>query len=250
MSLILEALRKSEAERRRGHMPDLHAELPPAPARTTAATPWHWRIALAAAALLALAAWWATSASRSRETAAVAQPTASVVAAPPALPRVPHLQATPRSQQPSVPAKPTPAPADDAGKTAPATPAVAKAVAPETLDRPARVDPAPATTETPRPPTHFVTTQSVATAALPTPPAGADVAPMQLSDLAPEARKALPPLRLSMHLWNDDPSRRFVILDGERLAEGDRIGNLVVTAIVRDGVLLDWNGRALKVPLR
>jgi general secretion pathway protein B len=245
MSLILEALRKSEAERRRGHMPDLHAELPPAPARTAPATPWPWRIAVAAAALLALAAWVATSALRSRETAAVAQPAASVVAAPPALPRVSHLQAMPRSQQPSAPAKPTPALADDAGKTVPVTPAMAKAVAPETLDRPARVDPGPATTEAPR-----ATRQSATTAALPPPPAGADVAPMQLSDLAPEARKALPPLRLSMHLWNDDPSRRFVILDGERLAEGDRIGNLVVTAIVRDGVLLDWNGRALKVPLR
>ena len=30
MSLILEALRKSEAERRRGQVPGLHAELPPA----------------------------------------------------------------------------------------------------------------------------------------------------------------------------------------------------------------------------
>ena len=250
MSLILEALRKSEAERRRGHMPDLHAELPPAPARAATATPWHWRIAVAAAALLALAAWLATSALRSREAAIAAQPTASAGAAAPALPRVSHLRPMPLSQRPSAQAKPAPARADDAGMTAPVTPVVAKAAPPETQERPARADPAAATTETPRPATQSVTTQSVTTAALPPPPAGADVAPMQLSDLAPEARKALPPLRLSMHLWNDDPSRRFVILDGERLAEGDRIGNLVVTAIVRDGVLLDWNGRALKVPLR
>ncbi|HSR64706.1 MAG TPA: general secretion pathway protein GspB, partial [Xanthomonadaceae bacterium] len=73
---------------------------------------------------------------------------------------------------------------------------------------------------------------------------------LQLSDLAADERKTLPPLKLSMHLWNDDPARRFVILDGYRLGEGDRIGGLVVTAILRDGVLLDWNGRALKVPLR
>lgn len=92
--------------------------------------------------------------------------------------------------------------------------------------------------------------QPMAASAQPPPTRDSDSAPLQLADLAPQERKALPPLRLSMHLWNDDPSRRFVILDGNRLGEGDRLGNLVVTAIVHDGVLLDWNGRALKVPLR
>ena len=47
-------------------------------------------------------------------------------------------------------------------------------------------------------------------------------------------------------MWNDDPSQRFVILDGDRLREGDRIGDAVVTAITRDGVVLDWNGQAVE----
>ena len=245
MSLILEALRKSEAERRRGHMPDLHAELPPVPARAATATPWRWRVALAAAALLALAAWWTTPALRSRENVAATQPSATVVAAAPALPRVSRLQPMPPSQRPSVQAKPSAASTADAGDTSPAARIAAKAAPSGEEDHRARADATAAPAETPRP-----TAQSTTATPLPPPAAGADVAPMQLSDLAPQARKALPPLRLSMHLWNDDPSRRFVILDGERLAEGDRIGNLVVTTIVRDGVLLDWNGRALKVPLR
>jgi general secretion pathway protein B len=48
MSLILDALRKSEAERRRGQSPDLYAELPP-PSRRAAKRmlPWQW-LALAA----------------------------------------------------------------------------------------------------------------------------------------------------------------------------------------------------------
>lgn len=72
---------------------------------------------------------------------------------------------------------------------------------------------------------------------------------MQLSDLSADERKALPPLKLSMHMWNDDPAQRFVILDGNRLREGDRIGNAVITAITADGVILDWNGRRLKLPI-
>ena len=51
-------------------------------------------------------------------------------------------------------------------------------------------------------------------------------------------------------MWNEDPSQRFVILDGDRLREGDRIGDAVVSAITRDGVVLDWNGRRLTLPIR
>ena len=58
MSLILEALRKSEAERRRGSAPDVAMELPPATARRARATPaWMLPVGLLAAIAL-LAAWW------------------------------------------------------------------------------------------------------------------------------------------------------------------------------------------------
>lgn len=72
---------------------------------------------------------------------------------------------------------------------------------------------------------------------------------MQLSDLSVEERKALPPLKLSMHMWNDDATQRFVILDGNRLREGDRVGNAVITAITSDGIVLEWNGRRIKLPM-
>jgi general secretion pathway protein B len=53
-----------------------------------------------------------------------------------------------------------------------------------------------------------------------------------------------------MHMWNDVPAQRFVIIDGNRLGIGARIGTLTVADIVSDGVVLDWNGRLLKLPLR
>ncbi|MFN7184523.1 MAG: hypothetical protein ACK4MZ_10145, partial [Thermomonas haemolytica] len=59
MSLILEALRKSEAERRRGSTPDVAMELPPVPAARVRATP-AWVLPASAIAIVALLAglWW------------------------------------------------------------------------------------------------------------------------------------------------------------------------------------------------
>ena len=52
-----------------------------------------------------------------------------------------------------------------------------------------------------------------------------------------------------MHMWNEAADRRFVILDGRRIAEGDRVGAARVAEIRRDGVILDWNGQRLELPL-
>jgi len=72
---------------------------------------------------------------------------------------------------------------------------------------------------------------------------------LTLQDLDPDTRSALPPLRLSMHLWNEVPAQRFVILDGQRLIEGDRVGEASIVRIERDGVLLEWQGRGLRIPV-
>ena len=73
---------------------------------------------------------------------------------------------------------------------------------------------------------------------------------LRVADLGSGERSQLPPLKLSMHMWDPVPAQRFVIIDGTRLAIGDRIGDLAVADIVSDGVVLDWNGRLLKLPLR
>jgi general secretion pathway protein B len=88
------------------------------------------------------------------------------------------------------------------------------------------------------------------TPAQPASPANTIDDTIALSDLSIGERKALPPLKLSMHLWNADSSRRFVIIDGNRLREGDRAGDAVVTAITEDGVILDWNGRRIRLSIR
>ena len=228
MSLILEALRKSEAERRRGQTPDLHAELPPVPAqRRVAIAAWMW---LLPAGAILFGALWLVRGTRPSSATTAATTNAAITANPdiestPALPQVPRLVPAP------VNAHPVPEPAS--------APAVASEH-PQTPAHPPQVAAAPAPSVS-------------AMRAMPPPPTiaprPATSGPLQLSDLTADERKALPPLKLSMHLWNDDPQQRLVILDGSRLHEGDRVGNAVITAITSDGVLLDWNGQQLKLSI-
>jgi general secretion pathway protein B len=229
MSLILEALRKSEAERRRAQAPDLRAELPPAPAQRRVAMPmWAWL--LPASAVLLAAAWWLRTPDQAGP--ATTDSDAGMSAhreTTPTLPVVPRLSPSAAVVAP----KPATAVAQTSTSTQAPSPAVAQAAvvaAPKSIPLP--VEPLP------MPP-------------VATPPADAnDGDILQLSDLSAAERKSLPPLKVSMHMWDGNAARRFVIVDGNRLVEGDRIGDAVVTTITTDGVLLDWNGRRLKLPIR
>jgi general secretion pathway protein B len=224
MSLILEALRKSEAERRRAQAPDLRVELAPVPAQRRVVIPaWAWLLLPASAVLLT--AWLLRTPDQASPPVVPADAGMATREATPALPAVPRLS------PPDVVAAPKPAPvvAQAPEVAPPPSPAVTQPAAVATNPVPIPVQPMP-------PP--------VATADT----GDSDI--LQLSDLSATERKSLPPLKVSMHLWDADPARRFVIVDGNRLVEGDRIGDAVVTTITTDGVLLDWNGRRLKLPIR
>ena len=140
---------------------------------------------------------------------------------------------TPAPQQPApiarAPKDPPPAPAagaDTAGPSAPtrvASPTAPSAATPTTL--------------APRP-------GAVSFSPLPL----ADGRPVALADIAPEQRRQLPPLRMSMHLWNEAPERRLLVLDGQRLRQGDVIGEVVVERIDRDGAVLAWRGARILLP--
>lgn len=234
MSLILEALRKSEAQRRRATVPDVHAELPPAPATRSRldASPLAW---IALAALLVLALWIARVAlAPATPTVEPAPPMAPVSARTPALPPLRHL---------SPPASPARTEASMTDKAATTRPSPVLRVEPLSTE-PARAPATATATAT------AAITQPPVVAAPAMPAMSSPAVTLSLSDLSVDERKALPPLKMSMHLWNDEPAQRLVIIDGNRLHEGDRIGDAVVTAIVADGVLLDWNGRRLKLPIR
>lgn len=219
MSLILEALRKSEAERRRDSAPDVALELPPAPVRSARAAPaWLWPLLAATLALAVLGSWWGANRIARGEAAPASTPASREpqASAPEdaGLPRiVPHAApaatmapSRPQATQTAV-AIETPATQPEAAPVARATPAF---TAPATAIAPAAPAPSPA------------------------------------PDIA---ATALPPVKLSMHMWDADPTRRFVILDGQRMGEGDRSGGLSVIAIDRTGVVVERDGQRAHVAL-
>ena len=211
MSLILEALRKSEAERRRGNTPDVAMELPPAPLRVRSATPaWLWPVIVAAIVTVALA-WWLVG---RRD------------AAPPATPEIDRtaIESAPVAAAPAVvPSTPVAAPATTVTAPVQAMETPAPEVIAPTVAAPPQATPTPVRE-------------------LPPPPSLPPPAP-------PSAATSMSGVKLSMHMWDASADKRFVILNGQRMGEGDRNGDVQVVAIERDGVVVERDGQRARVPL-
>ncbi|HEY5613720.1 MAG TPA: general secretion pathway protein GspB [Lysobacter sp.] len=280
MSLILEALRKSEAERRRGQVPTLHAERAPAALHARTARPaWPWlalaTVAVVAMAWLARGAWpppravetSADTVGRSTATAAVVETnareagaherdaavTTPVADAPPALLDPPNHAGMPPSLRPTgmettaarEHAAVPPPRADAAAATSPRD-AMAMADRVATPMPPAGV----ALLPRPLPPSPPAIATAIRTAPVPAPTAAIAAAPLRLADLSAAERLELPPLKMSMHMWDPAPAQRFAIIDGARVSEGDRLGDAVVDEITASAVVLAWRGQRLQIPLR
>ena len=64
-----------------------------------------------------------------------------------------------------------------------------------------------------------------------------------------DQREGLPPLRLSMHVYDADPAGRFVLIDGRRYRQGDAIGDGLVVEVIRpDGALVARGSLRFLVP--
>ena len=67
--------------------------------------------------------------------------------------------------------------------------------------------------------------------------------------MPPPQRAQLPPLKLSVHVFAEDAERRFAIVDGQRVQEGDALtGAIRVRQIQADGVLLEIAGSSWLLP--
>ncbi len=254
MSLILEALKKSEAERRVGQPPGLLSQLPVASPARRNAKPW---LGLLLLPVLIAAAWWfgRTSAplvpagGDAEEVAAIEPSPASVQPQqeqqPVAVPAPPAAAPRPIARPPAALREAPPATSPEVSgerESAPVSAAEGEAMLPS---RPARLTPSE---------------QSVAAdaaeemaASVPAPP-GQPAVPAEsdvpaLRDFDAALRADLPPLRASMHVYDSDPARRFVLIDGRRVREGDVLGeSLFLIEIRRDGSVLEFRGRRFLLP--
>lgn len=246
MSLILEALRKSEAERRRGETPTL---LSPISEFTSHALRraerrqrrWMW-LALALVVLLVAVGGYGwqqavttdTDSAASAANAGISEP--DVVADLPQtampMPASPLHDAHPASVNETLPATSSPAPTTNIAR-ADSVPQEIPAAAPTAVTKP----PAMAS-GTPTP-------SERVSAATPTEPPPIPTW-IRVDQLPASERNALPPLKVSMHVYSADPAKRAVLIDGQRYQEGAWIADgILLKAIRRDGSLLDVHGREL-----
>jgi general secretion pathway protein B len=260
MSLILEALRKSEAERQLGRAPGLLTPMAGVPRRRGWLLP---ALTLPPLLLLVAAAGWWFGRGAPVETAPAHRP-------PTLAEVIEHGEASG--------ADPATAPSDVASTAAerfdaapavvvPVTPAersqpaAATASTPVATSTPAEIPaagtpppaPLPATTALPAQATPAESSVDADTGEANGPAAAAFAAPLEvlptLPMLEPSLRNGLPPLRMSMHVYADPVDQRFVLIDGRRYVEGQAIDpRLQIAEIRRDGVVLSIDGQRFLLP--
>lgn len=233
MSYILEALRKAEAERRRGAVPDLHAQVLPAGAAVAGPAPARsslplWLGGAALLAAVAAAGWlWL-----GRQ-----EPPARVVAESPAPPPKMAMPA-PADVPPPQPQAPPSAPAAVAAAPPP------KAPAPVRKAQPAAKRDAPVASKTPKQPT--------------APPAKPEAAPPPveparvpaLAELPGDLRQQVPALAIGGSVYSPQASARMVVVNGQVFQEGNALTpELKLEQIRPKSAVFSIRGTRFEVPL-
>ena len=228
MSYILDALRKADAERERGQVPDLHAQPvlrgsasaePPAGAR-----PWIWTAAGAGIVALATLAWALLGRDAPREPA----PAAVVAVAAPGVVGV----ATPSTAAPA----PTAAATTPNAPTAPVAAAapVAMAPAPPLVVRPAP-EPSRPVARKPALAQPAAKVGPVASA-----PEARIYAPGELPD---DIRRELPTLAIGGAMYSENPANRMLIINGQVFHERDKLTpTLTLVQIKLKAAVLEFKG--------
>jgi general secretion pathway protein B len=203
VSLILDALRKADAERERGSVPSLHSQplaatAPSAPRKPRARPSWLW-VAIGVAIGLAGAATWVMVGSDAPPPNAAARPERS----PPGIPAA--------APPPAVPVAPPPA----AGAISP-PPALARG------DAQPIAEPAPW-----RPPDERKDARAEAKNGAPAPvaatPAAADTPVYTREQLPPNIRSELPQFAVGGSIYSSNPAARSLIVNGQLYREKDRL---------------------------
>lgn len=257
MSLILDALKRAERERRSEHVPVLEAAPPPSPQGPRLRRPLRV-VAVIVLIVVVLGAGWALLRDRDAppaddgvatdaavaETAPDPAPEAAPVPPAPAAPAAPAPEVIPGTESVASLEELTEGVVDEA----PAEPAPATPSAPSTVQPAAPPPTAPSSAE----PT--VTPSAPATAATPppaVPPALTQPAPLRkLREMPPDYRADFPALTVEVHVFERNAAERFVRINGRRykqgeaLAEGPRI-----LEIVREGIVLEYRGQKVLYPL-
>ncbi|TVQ44303.1 MAG: hypothetical protein EA371_13710 [Gammaproteobacteria bacterium] len=237
MSIILDALRKSDNERRRQERPGI-SQLPPAAPSPT--MPGWVFVALGVLATLVVVlavAFWRFAGPAGDGPSATARlaggeadsPVTAVQArrADPAGGTAERSAAGQSRQEHMTPA--VPATTRPLAREIPPAPATAPPRQGERSTSPAVSSPAPTTTATP--------------------PADTASDLPSLDELISRGELNLPGLHMDLHVYATDPAQRFVFINGRRLRHGDELaGGVRIVEILADGVILQYDGRRFVLP--
>lgn len=90
--------------------------------------------------------------------------------------------------------------------------------------------------------------RSQASTATPEPaPRSGSADAIKVAELPPADRDAFPALEFSTHIFADDPEMRAVVVNSQRLQEGQSIGEMVLRAVTEDGIIVDYRGHRVAV---
>ncbi|PHQ16174.1 general secretion pathway protein GspB [Marinobacter profundi] len=233
MSYILDALRKSESERRQGQVPDLGQQVQlihPPRRKKTPVSVWVAAGLVLNAVVLAVLFWPAGGLRGDR---AMAGGDADTLAAVPA-------------------SSPAPAPTVAAPGPAVSQASSASAAAPETepAEPAMAMQDMPETSEALRErPTIIVPTRNIAVPEAET--VDLNEAPAErvphLVELPLSFQRTVPDLVFNSHIYASDPAARRVMINNSYLRVGDRFSGIRVDRITEDGVELSKDGRRFRV---
>lgn len=70
---------------------------------------------------------------------------------------------------------------------------------------------------------------------------------IKVAQLPAADREAFPKLEFSTHIFADDPEMRAVVVNSQRLQEGQSLGEMVLRAVTEDGIIVDYRGHRVAV---
>ncbi|MDT0498700.1 general secretion pathway protein GspB [Algiphilus sp. W345] len=266
MSVILDALRRAEQERKLGQAPSVQVitQMPgQAPLEQRAPVAVWLLLAAVVVAIAALAIWllWRPAPSTSPTPAAVVDAAA---------PDITQTAPPPKRREGPAPVSPTPVPEtprvirdarglNDLDDFLPAPRPPARSAAP-VISAPPATPPAP-----------MLAPQDTRQGELP-PPSGpidrSDVAPPSadelrvvpsaatapspypaLRDMSPNYRSDFPSFSVDVHVYNDDPAKRWTMIELRKYLEGQTIeAGPRIVEIRRDGIVFNWKGEIVLYP--
>lgn len=283
MSFILDALRKAERDRNLGQAPRMEdvalaPETAPGTTPAPAKRPLRWLIALALmliAAAIAVSAWRQRHPQTKLESPVADGIVTATVRGPAPVDRSPA--------ETPVPSRPAAAPAAPSSSTAPALPddevlnsfddleavstgdaaqagiADGRAPVDASIDREPPVDfiaraPDAASDRPivePAEPPSAAPTAAVEAAASASADDSLSLPAVPLSDMPSDYRRDFPALSVEVHVWDGEPSRRFVLIGGKRYVEGQSLAEgPQLLQITQDGLVLEYRGSRVAYSLQ